>query len=57
MDVLFCFQIIFLHHPHWLRFIQGTNLIDSKFFEIFVLDYFDDNYTMSEHKKFLENVN
>lgn len=49
-------KIIFLHHPHWLRFFQGTNLLDSRFFEIFVLDYFDDNYTMAEHKKCIEKI-
>lgn len=49
-------QIIFLHAPHWLRFLKGTNLLDSKFFEIFVLDYFKDDYTMKEHKQYLEKI-
>ena len=30
--------------------------MDSKFFEIFVLDYFKDDYTMKEHKQYLEKI-
>lgn len=49
-------QIIFLQGPHWLRFIKGTNLLDIKYFEVFAHDYFAENYSMEEHKKYLQEI-
>lgn len=49
-------QIIFLQGAHWLRFIKGTNLLDVNYFEVFAHDYFAENYSMEEHKKYLQEI-
>ena len=49
-------QTLVFHQPHWLRLLQGTSLLDAKYFEAFSLDYFDENYTMTEHKEYLNKI-
>ena len=49
-------QILYSRTPHHIQLIYGTTLNDCTGIDIFCHDYYREDYTMEEHKKYLKSV-